>query len=222
MFGGKNPFIYLQQEMLFDINPYSYDSYADLRPDESYAQQLVTLGLVPSLEPYKFRSDGKVPMVNGSVLEEFSGFVVYPDSSDFFFLKKFLVQNNVSLETRYCTVFVPFLFGPYFPPRINNIRIYFFDENDCLSFGNQVVQYYTQNYKLLCNRSSELIEMVSTVLEKNNIHLDKKCTSLAKTALFITPPNIQNLYLSALLISFLASLFFMPILLHKLFNQSTH
>ncbi len=55
IFGPENPFLYIDQQQFIILNPYYPDPYTDIRPDWSYASQLVTLGVFTNPEDYNFR-----------------------------------------------------------------------------------------------------------------------------------------------------------------------
>ncbi len=115
------------------------------------------------------------------------------------------LEENNALLNPYCSAFVPFLLDPYTPSQDNYLLVYLHDPQDCYSYGKVLEEYYNNNFEHLCHRSNFIATLVKEALSENGIPLDLECNSHTKTFLFITPVQIQEIYLFMFMIIFLFS-----------------
>ncbi len=210
MFGTEYPFLYLEKEQFVNINPDIYDNYTNLRPDRSFAEQFVTLGIVSSLEEYEPAKRVNKTEIESELYNHTYQIILLRPYNDF--LTYILSFNTNFIEQEYCAGSIPFLVGPYFPNNINYESIYFLNKEDCKRFGKEVVTpYYQKKFPLFCHRAKLLADEVKEVAEKNKIIINQDCNSLTKTALFITPVQIQGAYIAFFIFLFLWSCFFVVI-----------
>ncbi len=205
-FGDEYPFTYISQNQFSNINPDINDSYAGLRPDMSFAPQFIQLGIISSLDEYN--PDLHVNFTQYKEQLDMGVYTIIISRPYTDFLTYFLETYSEYINFHYCGGYIPYLVGPYFPTNENYVMVYFNDIDMCEKYRNTVISYYNNNFERLCHRSKLLGKTIVEILSRNQILIEKDCNSFSKTAEFITPTQIQQVYLAIFVYIFLAFIIF--------------
>lgn len=216
-FGEGYPFLYILSHQFSNINPDATDPYAETRPDMSFAPQFIQIGIMPSLDGYNPDLHVNFTKYKEQLYAGAYPIIISRPYSDF--LTSFLDVYSEYINSTYCGGYIPYLVGPYFPMHENYIIIYFNDLNMCREYSRTVISYYSTNFERLCSRSKAIGDTISAVLSKNHFSAEKECNSFSKTAEFITPTQIQQIYLALLIYVFLIIMITTALFIHQNLNK---
>jgi len=201
IFGEDNSFLYINKSQFMNKSEYIQTTLNHEPLDYTYADFIVELGVVESLEPYE-----PIVSYNDSVIVDnlyngaFDVIILWPYLD---YTTHVLKNHKEYLNENYCLIMVPFLIGPHIADKDNYVLVYIKDEAECQKLTSTMIEYYQQNIDNLCHRSNIIVEEITKALALDKIKIIENCKSITKTGVVYTRIQMQEAYFALFVLIFL-------------------